>query len=63
MVSRALVAAMFVALLFGSVLLFRELDAASHSASDTLRPFLMAVGPLWVAAALAARIVLRGSRA
>ncbi len=56
-------AVMFVALALGSVLLFREIDASSHSASDTLRPFVITVGPLWVVAVIAARIVLRGGRA
>jgi hypothetical protein len=54
---------MFVALALGSVLLFRAIDASSHSASDTIRPFLITVGPLWIAAVMAARIVLRGGRA
>jgi hypothetical protein len=53
---------MFAALVVGTVLVFRELDTSSHSASDTLRPFLITVGPLWVAAVIAARIVRRGSR-
>ena len=47
-------------LLAGTVLVFRTFDAHSHSASDTLRPFLLTVGPLWVAAVVAARALLRG---
>ena len=31
----------------------------SHSASDTLRPFLLTMVPLWLVALWAARIVLR----
>ena len=54
---------MFAALALGSMLLFREIDASSHSASDTIRPFVITVGPLWIAAVMAARIVLRGGRA
>ena len=54
---------MFAALTLGSVLLFREIDASSHSASDTLRPFVITVAPLWLVAVMAARIVLRGGRA
>ena len=61
--SRVLLLVMFAALALGSVLVFREFDATSHSASDTIRPFVLTVGPLWVAAVMAARIVLRGGRA
>ena len=60
---RALLGVMFVALALGSVLLFREIDASSHSVSDTVRPFVITIGPVWLAAVLAARIVLRGGRA
>jgi hypothetical protein len=39
------------ALLVGTVLVFRAFDAHSHSASDTLRPFLITMAPLWIEAA------------
>ena len=61
--SRLFLIVMFASLALGSVLLFREIDASSHSVSDTIRPFAITVGPLWIAAVMAARIVLRGGRA
>ncbi len=60
---KLLLVVMFLALAIGSALVFREIDATSHSVSDTIRPLLITVGPLWVAAVLAARVVLRGGRA
>jgi hypothetical protein len=47
-------------LLVGTILVFRAFDRGSHSASDTLRPFLLTMGPVWAVAVTAARIVLRG---
>ncbi|MDH4178416.1 MAG: hypothetical protein OEW31_11035 [Thermoleophilia bacterium] len=49
-------------LLAGTVLVFRAFDLHSHSASDTLRPFLITVVPVWVVAIAAAQIVLRDRR-
>lgn len=46
-------------LLAGTVLVFRAFDAHSHSASDTLRPFLLTMAPVWVAAVAAGRVLLR----
>jgi hypothetical protein len=46
-------------LLVGTVLVFRAFDRGSHSASDTLRPFLLTMAPVWVVA-VAAACVLRG---
>lgn len=60
---RLLAVVMFAGPALGSVLLFREIDATSHSASDTIRPLVITIGPLWLAAAVAARIVFRGGRA
>ena len=48
------------ALLAGTVLVFRAFDAHSHSASDTLRPFLLTMLPVWGVAVAAGRILLRG---
>jgi hypothetical protein len=48
-----------VLLLTGTVLVFRAFDLHSHSASDTLRPFLITVVPVWAVAIAAARILLR----
>ena len=46
-------------LVFGTVLVFEAFDRVSHSASDTLRPFLITMLPVWVVGVVAARIVLR----
>ena len=43
-------AVLVAALLVGTVLVFRAFDAHSHSASDTLRPFVITMAPLWLAA-------------
>jgi hypothetical protein len=56
---RLLVGLGTVPLLVGTVLVFRALDAHSHSASDTLRPFVLTMVPVWVVAVAAARVVLR----
>lgn len=44
-----------VALLAATVLVFLAFDRHSHSASDTLRPFLLTIGPVWAVAGAAAR--------
>jgi len=49
-------------LLYGSVLVFRAFDMNSNSASDTIRPFVITMGPVWVLAIAAARVLLRGGR-
>jgi hypothetical protein len=54
-----LVAAMGALLMAGTVLVFQVLDSHSHSNSDTLRPFLITMGPVWVVAGLAAAVLLR----
>ncbi len=46
-------------LLYGSVLVFQAFDRNSHSASDTIRPFLLTIGPVWVLAIGAALVLLR----
>jgi len=45
-------------LVLGTVLVFRALDLRSHSASDTLRPFVITIAPVWAVAIAAARTVL-----
>lgn len=50
-----------VLLLAATVLVFRAFDAGSHSASDTLRPLLITMAPLW-AVSIAAAHVLRSDR-
>ena len=46
-------------LLYGTVLVFLAFDRQSHSASDTLRPFVITVAPVWIVAVAAAMVLLR----
>jgi hypothetical protein len=48
-------------LLYGSVLVFLAFDRTSHSVSDTVRPFLITMLPVWIVFVAAARVVLRSS--
>jgi len=52
----------FVVLLFGTVLVFEAFDRNSHSASDTIRPFVITMAPVWAVAIAAARVLLRRDR-
>jgi hypothetical protein len=56
------VALAFAALVFGSVLVFQAFDRDSHSASDTIRPFLITMGPVWALAVAAATVLLQRKR-
>jgi hypothetical protein len=47
----------FVVLVYGTVLVFLAFDRDSHSASDTLRPFLITMAPVWAVAIAAARVL------
>lgn len=58
---RIALAIMFALLVFGTINVFLTIDANSHSVSDTLRPFLITMVPLWLVALWAARVVVRGS--
>ena len=49
-------------LLFGSVLVFEAFDRNSHSASDTIRPFVITIGPVWALAIAAAAVLLKNNR-
>lgn len=49
----------FVLLLFGTVMVFMAFDRVSHSNSDTIRPFIITMAPVWAVAIVAAIIVLR----
>ena len=49
----------FVLLMIGTVLVFMAFDRDSHSASDTIRPFVITMAPVWVVAVAAAIVVLR----
>src|SRR2546426_37294 len=51
----------FALLVIGTVMVFMAFDRDSHSASDTIRPFLITMTPVWVVA-VAAAIVLLGRR-
>jgi lipopolysaccharide export LptBFGC system permease protein LptF len=51
----------FAVLLFGTVLVFLAFDRNSHSASDTLRPFIITMFPVWVVALAGAWALLRES--
>ena len=46
-------------LLYGPVLVFLAFDRQSHSASDTLRPFVITMAPVWIVAVAAAMVLLR----
>jgi hypothetical protein len=49
-------------LLYGTVLVFLAFDRNSHSNSDTIRPFVITMGPVWVLTVWAAAVVLRKPR-
>jgi hypothetical protein len=51
----------FVLLSYGTVLVFLAFDRDSHSASDTIRPFVITMAPVWIVAIAAARVVLKRS--
>jgi hypothetical protein len=46
-------------LLYGTVAVFEAFDRVSHSGSDTIRPFILTMAPVWVLAIAAARVLLR----
>lgn len=49
-------------LAYGSVLVFQVFDRDSHSASDTLRPFIITMGPIWLIAVAATVTLVRRAR-
>jgi lipopolysaccharide export LptBFGC system permease protein LptF len=49
----------FAVLLVGTVLVFQTVDRNSHSASDTLRPFIITMFPVWLVAIAGAWALLR----
>ena len=51
----------FAVLLVGTVLVFEAFDRNSNSASDTIRPFVITMAPVWAVALAAARVLLRKS--
>jgi hypothetical protein len=56
------VAVAFAVLVYGTVLVFMAFDRDSHSASDTIRPFVITMAPVWALSLVAARLVLRRYR-
>ena len=57
-----LLAVAFLLLLWGTVAVFQAFDRDSHSASDTIRPFVITMAPVWAVAIAAARVLLRRYR-
>ena len=57
--TRPALAAGAVLLRLGTALVFHAFDSHSHSASDTLRPFVITMAPVWVVSVAAARALLR----
>jgi hypothetical protein len=51
-----------VVLVFGTVLVFQAFDRVSHSNSDTIRPFVITMAPVWALAIWAAGVILKGDR-
>ncbi len=49
----------FAVLLVGTVLVFQAVDRYSNSASDTIRPFMITMAPVWAIAVWAANVLLR----
>lgn len=41
-----------VLLAFGTLMVFVEIDSHAHSVSDTIRPFIVTMAPIWAAFAL-----------
>ena len=48
-----------VLLLYGTVAVFEAFDRVSHSNSDTIRPFIITMAPVWLVAIAAARVLLQ----
>ena len=49
-------------LLYGTIAVFEAFDRVSHSNSDTIRPFVITMGPVWVLTIWAATVLLRKPR-
>ena len=58
----ALLAVAFVLLAYGTVAVFLAFDRDSHSASDTIRPFIITMAPVWAVAIAAASVLIQGRR-
>jgi hypothetical protein len=49
----------FALLMLGTVMVFMAFDRDSHSASDTIRPFVITMAPVWAVAIASAMVLLR----
>jgi len=49
-------------LLYGTVAVFEAFDRVSHSNSDTIRPFVITMAPVWALTIWAITVLLRKSR-
>lgn len=58
-VLRVGVVAALTVLAYGTVLVFFAFDRQSHSASDTLRPLIITMAPVWAVAIAAVAVLLR----
>jgi hypothetical protein len=59
----AVVIAAGLCLAYGTVFIFLTIDHQSHSVSDTLRPFVITMGPVWLVAVLAGgELIAAGAR-
>jgi hypothetical protein len=58
----ALLGVGFVLLASGTVAVFLAFDRDSNSASDTIRPFVITMAPVWTVAIAAASVLLRRYR-
>jgi hypothetical protein len=56
------IGAALIVLAYGSVLVFLAFDRNSHSASDTIRPFVITMGPVWAVAIWSGVSLLRRHR-
>jgi hypothetical protein len=56
------VAAALAVLAYGTVLVFLAFDRNSNSASDTIRPFIITMGPVWALAIWSAVSLTRRHR-
>lgn len=52
------VAAMFVLLAYGTVVVFMVFNRDANSVSDVIRPFVITMAPVWAVAIAAARVLL-----
>ena len=49
----------FAVLMIGTVMVFMAFDRDSNSASDTIRPFVITMTPVWAVAIASAIVLLR----